>query len=121
MHNDETWNVMDIGSGHVASISGVYIGITRSEAVGSCARLRQDPHHPREAVVMDDREISAWIQGRMPCHEEHIEESPDLYYCSPARRADERCHLDLCALLLSTGPSPGWIEPSPVCTERTWS
>ena len=108
---DETWNVMDIGSGCVASISGVYIGVTHREAVKLCARLRQDG--PREAVVMDDREIMAWIQGRMPC------DQPESV-CRHGYEVSEQCHLDLCALLLSTGPNPGWIEPSSVCNERTW-
>ena len=62
---------------------------------------------------MDDREIMAWIQGRMPC------DQPEGA-CRAGYEMSEQCHLDLCALLLSTGPNPGWIEPSSVCNERTW-
>ncbi len=107
------WNVMNIGSGYVASISGLCIGLTRVAALWWYERLRHDPHSQRVVMVMHDREISAWIQGRMPCDQPEV-------YCRAGYEVSERCHLDLCALLLSTGENPGWIEPSTECNERTW-
>ena len=107
---DGTWNVMNIGSGHVASISGLYVSVERLTAVEACKHLQAEGR--TEAVVMSDREISAWIQGRMPCDQPEV-------YCRSGYKVSEQCHLDLCALLLSTGENPGWIEPSPECNERT--